>query len=83
VQRIREQQNHARLEGRAVMDGEILPACAQTCPSEAIVFGNIKDPNARVTRVAASGRGYRVLEHTNTQSAITYLKRVRTEGAEA
>jgi hypothetical protein len=47
------------------------------------VFGNLKDPNARVTRVANSGRGYRVFEHINTQSAITYLKRVRPEGAEA
>jgi molybdopterin-containing oxidoreductase family iron-sulfur binding subunit len=53
-----------------------VPECAQTCPGDALVFGNIKDPNARVTRVAASGRGYRVLEGINTQSAITYLKKV-------
>lgn len=76
VQRIRDAQNHARLEDRAVVDGEITPACAQTCPGEAIVFGNVKDPNSRVARVAASGRGYRVLESLNTQSAITYLKKV-------
>jgi molybdopterin-containing oxidoreductase family iron-sulfur binding subunit len=79
VQRIRDAQNHARVEDRAVVDGEITPACAQTCPGEAIVFGNIKDPNSRVARVAASGRGYRVLEELNTQSAITYLKRVELE----
>lgn len=79
VQRIREAQNHARLEDRAVTDGEITPACAQTCPGEAIVFGNVKDPNSRVARVAASGRGYRVLEELNTQSAITYLKRVELD----
>jgi anaerobic selenocysteine-containing dehydrogenase/Fe-S-cluster-containing dehydrogenase component len=83
VQRIREKQHEARLQNRGVRDGEIVPACAQTCPSDAIVFGNLKDPNARVTRVANSGRGYRVFEHINTQSAITYLKRVRPEGAEA
>ena len=76
VQRIREAQNHARLEDRAVHDGEIVPACAQTCPGNAIVFGNIRDANSQVARVAASGRGYRVLEGLNTQSAITYLKRV-------
>ena len=76
VQRIREAQNHARLEDRAVHDGEIVPACAQTCPGNAIVFGNIRDANSQVARVAASGRGYRVLEALNTQSAITYLKRV-------
>ena len=79
VQRIREAQNHARVEDRAVVDGEIVPACAQTCPGEAIVFGNIKDPNSRVARAAASGRGYRVFEELNTQSAITYLKRVELD----
>jgi molybdopterin-containing oxidoreductase family iron-sulfur binding subunit len=76
VQRIRDAQNQARLQGRGVHDGEIVPACAQTCPGEAIVFGNVKDPNSRVAQVAASGRGYRVLEELNTQPAITYLKRV-------
>jgi molybdopterin-containing oxidoreductase family iron-sulfur binding subunit len=83
VQRIREAQNVARVDQRAVRDGEITPACAQTCPGDAIVFGNMADPNSRVSRVAASGRGYRVLEHLNTQSAITYLKRVTLEEAEA
>ncbi|MGQ0560562.1 MAG: molybdopterin-dependent oxidoreductase [Gemmatimonadota bacterium] len=79
VQRIREAQNHARIEDRAVVDGEIMPACAQTCPGDAIAFGNIKDPNSRVARVAASGRGYRVFEELNTQSAIIYLKRVELD----
>jgi molybdopterin-containing oxidoreductase family iron-sulfur binding subunit len=79
VQRIREAQNHARLEDRAVQDGEIVPACAQTCPGDAIVFGNVADPNARVSRIAASGRGYRVLEPLNTQSAVVYLKQVSLE----
>jgi anaerobic selenocysteine-containing dehydrogenase/Fe-S-cluster-containing dehydrogenase component len=76
VQRIREAQNYARIEERAVTDGEIVPACAQTCPGDALVFGNVADPNSRVSRIAASGRGYRVLEAINTQSAITYLKKV-------
>jgi molybdopterin-containing oxidoreductase family iron-sulfur binding subunit len=76
VQRIRDKQNHARIESRAVRDGEIVPACAQTCPGDAIVFGNLRDPNARVTKIANAGRGYRVLEELNTQSAIVYLKRV-------
>ena len=83
VQRIRDAQHTARLEGRGVPDGEIVPACAQTCPGEAIVFGNIKDPNSRVARIAASGRGYRVLNELNTQSGIVYLKKVLTEASEA
>ncbi len=82
VQRIRDAQNQARLEDRGPHDGEIVPACAQTCPGEAIVFGNVKDPNSRVAQVSASGRGYRVLEDLNTQSAITYLKKV-VESSEA
>ncbi|MEX0907033.1 MAG: molybdopterin dinucleotide binding domain-containing protein, partial [Gemmatimonadota bacterium] len=81
VQRIRAAQNTARLDGRGPRDGEITPACAQTCPGEAIVFGNLKDPNARVTRIAASGRGYRVFEGLNTQSAIVYLKNVSLHAA--
>jgi molybdopterin-containing oxidoreductase family iron-sulfur binding subunit len=80
VQRIRDAQNHARIEDRAVVDGEITPACAQTCPGDAIVFGNVRDPNSRVSKVAASGRGYRVFEELNVQSAITYLKRVELDG---
>jgi len=83
VQRIRDAQNTARLQGRGPTDGEIVPACAQTCPTDAIVFGNIKDPNSRVTRVASSGRGYRVFEMLNTQSAITYLKKVNLHPAPA
>jgi anaerobic selenocysteine-containing dehydrogenase/Fe-S-cluster-containing dehydrogenase component len=76
VQRIRDAQNTARLQNRGATDGEITPACAQTCPGDAIVFGNIKDPNSRVARIAGSGRGYRVFEGLNTQSAITYLRKV-------
>ncbi|CAN5654582.1 TAT-variant-translocated molybdopterin oxidoreductase [soil metagenome] len=83
VQRIRGAQNEARLDGRGPRDGEIVPACAQTCPGEAIVFGNVKDPNSRVSRVASSGRGYRVFEMLNTQSAITYLKKVTLHEAPA
>lgn len=81
VQRIRDAQNTARLQNRGATDGEITPACAQTCPGDAIVFGNIKDPNSRVARVAASGRGYRVFEGLNTQSGVMYLRKVslRTE----
>jgi molybdopterin-containing oxidoreductase family iron-sulfur binding subunit len=82
VQRIRGAQHRARLEGRAVADGEITPACAQTCPADAIVFGNIADPSSRVAQVARSGRGYRVLDELNTQSAIVYLKKITAAGSE-
>ncbi len=77
VQRIRGAQHQATLEGREVGDGEIVTACQQTCPADAIVFGNLKDPNSRVSQLAGSGRGYHVLESLNTYPGITYLKKVR------
>ncbi|MYC99922.1 MAG: 4Fe-4S dicluster domain-containing protein [Gammaproteobacteria bacterium] len=77
VQRIRDVENRAVLEGRAVPDGEVVTACQQSCPAEAIVFGNIRDPNSRVAQVTASERSYRVLDDLiNTQPAVTYQRKV-------
>jgi anaerobic selenocysteine-containing dehydrogenase/Fe-S-cluster-containing dehydrogenase component len=76
IQRIRGAQNNARLENRAIRDGEFTTACAQACPSDAIVFGNLKDPGSRVSQVHQENRGYRVLEELNTRSSITYLAKV-------
>ena len=77
IQRIRYAENLARREGRAVADGEIQPACAQTCPAQAIAFGDANDPASRVSRLARDGRAFRALEAVNAQPAITYLARVR------
>ncbi|NCG32299.1 MAG: hypothetical protein GWP44_05405 [Proteobacteria bacterium] len=78
IQRIRETENRAALEdGRPINDGEIVTACQQSCPAEAIVFGNIRDPNSRVSQVVSSERTYRVLDELiNTQPAVNYLKKV-------
>jgi len=78
VHRIREVQNRARLEGqRPVADGEVVPACQQSCPAQAITFGNIRDPASEVARATKNERGYRVLDELiNTQPAVTYLKKV-------
>jgi molybdopterin-containing oxidoreductase family iron-sulfur binding subunit len=78
VQRIRDVQNRAALEkGRPLVDGEIVPACQQTCPAEAIVFGNIRDPNSRVAQLSHNERAYRVLDEIiNTQPGVSYLKKV-------
>jgi anaerobic selenocysteine-containing dehydrogenase/Fe-S-cluster-containing dehydrogenase component len=85
MQRIREAENRAALEERRpVRDGEVVPACEQSCPAEAIVFGNIRDPNARVTQVVASERTYRVLDVLiNTQPAVNYLRKVTFHEVEA
>jgi molybdopterin-containing oxidoreductase family iron-sulfur binding subunit len=79
IQRIQEAQDRAKDEGRAIRDGEIIPACAQTCPTRAIVFGDLKDPNSHVSQLSRDPRRYRVLEHLNTQPAITYLKKIRQD----
>ena len=76
VQRIRGAQNRARLEDRNIRDGDITPSCAQACPSEAIVFGDLRDPTSRVAALARDPRGYHVLAGLNTQPAITYLAKV-------
>jgi anaerobic selenocysteine-containing dehydrogenase/Fe-S-cluster-containing dehydrogenase component len=80
VQRIRYGENQARDEGRPLRDGDIVPACAQTCPAQAITFGDANDPASRVSRLARQGRAFGALEELNTQPAITYLARVRDEG---
>jgi len=79
VQRIVEGKNGARNEQRPVRDGEIVPACAQTCPAEAITFGDLKDLTSRVSRLIAEEkkRDYKVLEELNTRPAVTYLKAIK------
>jgi len=76
IQRIREHQNLARVEDRQIQDGEFTTACAQACPSDAIVFGNVRDTGSRVAQQKQSPRGYRVLEDLNTRPAVTYLAKV-------
>jgi molybdopterin-containing oxidoreductase family iron-sulfur binding subunit len=76
VQRIRGAQNQARLNDRPLRDGDVVTACQQACPSGAIVFGNVRDPNSGVARAQADPRGYHVLEELNVRPAITYLAKV-------
>ena len=66
----------AKEEGRLVRDGEVETACQTACPTEAIVFGNLKDPSSRVSGIAKGARSYHVLDELNTRPAVTYLKDV-------
>ena len=78
VQRIAEVKDVAKDLGRLVEDGEIKPACVQTCPTQALTFGNLKDPKSKVSKNAASERAYKVLDHhLNTQPAVSYLSDIR------
>jgi Fe-S-cluster-containing dehydrogenase component len=76
VQRIEAGKIGAKREQRSLRDGDIMPACAQTCPADAIVFGDLHDPGSRVSQLTKAARGYHVLEELNTRPAITYLRRV-------
>ncbi|MEO8200231.1 MAG: molybdopterin-dependent oxidoreductase [Gemmatimonadota bacterium] len=76
VQRIRAAQASARVQDRVLADGDVITACAQACPSDAIVFGNMADPSSRVSLASGDRRGYHVLEDVNTRPAVTYLAKV-------
>ncbi|MGQ0703059.1 MAG: molybdopterin dinucleotide binding domain-containing protein [Gemmatimonadales bacterium] len=77
VQRIRGAQHQARLEDRPLREGDVQTACQQACPSNAIIFGNVNDPESRVAKAKQDPRGYHVLEDLNTRSSITYLAKVK------
>jgi molybdopterin-containing oxidoreductase family iron-sulfur binding subunit len=77
VQRIEENKIEAKRLGVPLADGMIKTACEQSCPTQAIVFGDLHDPKSRVAVLAQSRRAYRVLEELNTQPAVRYLKLVR------
>ena len=86
VQRIENGRQLAKDEKRPIADGEVTPACAQTCPTQAITFGNLKDDKSAASKQADAGeaRAYHALHVLNTRPAITYLAKVRrdTEGTE-
>ena len=73
VQRIQDAKQRAKVEERAIQDGEIKPACAVACPAEAIVFGDLNDPRSRVSKMSKMDRGYRLLEELGVKPAVTYL----------
>jgi Fe-S-cluster-containing dehydrogenase component len=77
VQRIQLAKNIALQGGRPLADGEIQTACQQACPTQAIVFGDLKDPNSRVLQLQRNQRRYQVLDELGTRPNISYLKKVR------
>ncbi|KFG67720.1 hypothetical protein JH26_20770 [Microvirga sp. BSC39] len=77
VQRIGAARANARVEDRRLNDGEVMTACQQACPTQAIVFGDINDPDSSVSRLKGSPRNYALLGALNTQPRTTYLARVQ------
>lgn len=77
VQRIQDKKLQAKKEGRQLLDGEVVPACAQACPSDAIVFGNLNDKNSKVSKYYADERNYHLLEELHTLPSVGYLTKVK------
>jgi molybdopterin-containing oxidoreductase family iron-sulfur binding subunit len=73
VQRIEDVKLRAKVEGRAIKDGEIRPACAAACPAEAIVFGDLNNPQSRVAGMSKMNRSYKMLTELGIKPSVTYL----------
>jgi molybdopterin-containing oxidoreductase family iron-sulfur binding subunit len=82
VQRISEARITAKLEGRDVRDGDVVTACQAACPTKAIVFGDINDPESQVAQRKASPLNYGLLTELNTHPRTTYLAKLRNPNPE-
>ncbi|HJS25182.1 MAG TPA: TAT-variant-translocated molybdopterin oxidoreductase [Pyrinomonadaceae bacterium] len=77
VQRIQNGKIQAELEDRKLRDGEVVTACQAVCPTEAIVFGDVNDPNSRVSKLKQNERNYSLLGELNTRPRTTYLSQLK------
>jgi molybdopterin-containing oxidoreductase family iron-sulfur binding subunit len=77
VQRIQEAKIRTEKEGRRIRDGEVIPACAQACPTQAIAFGDLNDKGSQVRKFQSLPRNYSLLDDLNTRPRTTYLGFVR------
>jgi Fe-S-cluster-containing dehydrogenase component len=75
IERIKAAEIKAQAEKRELRDGEFNPACVQSCPTGAMVFGDLNDPASRVSRLSRSDRGTKLLAELGTYPKVTYLKR--------
>ncbi|MEX1328127.1 MAG: 4Fe-4S dicluster domain-containing protein [Desulfobacterales bacterium] len=79
IQRIKTARSVAKNEQRMIRDGEVTPACVQTCPTNALVFGSLMDKESRVRKVVDDPRAYQAIGYLNTKPAVIYLKKVVVE----
>lgn len=77
VQRIQAGKLKAKVENRSVQDGDIKTACQQSCPANAIIFGDMNDANSEVAKAMKNERGYHLLEELNVQPSVNYLTKIR------
>jgi len=79
IQRIKVAHTNAKNEKRMIRDGEVIPACVQTCPTDALVFGSLMDKQSRVRQMVDDPRAYQAMGYLNTKPAVIYLKKVLRE----
>jgi Fe-S-cluster-containing dehydrogenase component len=82
IQRIQEKKLDAKLENRGLKDGEVIPACGQACPSDAIIFGDMNDENSKISKHFKDERNYHLLEELYTLPSVGYLTKVRNKEPE-
>jgi molybdopterin-containing oxidoreductase family iron-sulfur binding subunit len=78
--RLQRARDRARAENRPLREGDYLPACVETCPAEAMVFGDLEDPASAVSRLARSPRAFRLLEDLGTEPKVVYLSKGESGG---
>jgi len=79
VQRIQEKKADAKVAGRKLEDGEIQTACVQSCPANALVFGDMNNPNSKIVKYLKNERNYHLLEELHTLPSVGYLTKVRNK----
>jgi molybdopterin-containing oxidoreductase family iron-sulfur binding subunit len=82
VQRIQEGKFRASRENRPLRDGEVTTACQDSCPTQAIIFGDLNDPDSQVAKLKANTRDYAMLEELNVRPRTTYLAMVKNPNPE-
>jgi molybdopterin-containing oxidoreductase family iron-sulfur binding subunit len=75
VQRIKAAQIQAKSEDRELKEGDLNPACVQSCPATALVFGDLNDPESQVSKLSRSSRGFKLLDDLGTRPKVTYLQK--------
>ena len=73
VHRIQKGKEQAKLEGRELREADVIPACAESCPANAIYFGDLNNPNFKVAKLSKSKRAFTLLEDLGTEPKVFYL----------